>query len=405
MTQSLIKPKIFFSRGNDYFLAEDAPIVKKLDNFVYSLKKHPVTGELFLTKIDERFSLPDPMYGLEEKFIERVLKYFNTEKNSNLGIAMNGIKGTGKSVTAKFMANAMNLPVILVNEAYEEMSDFISEIRQDLIIFMDEYEKNISCNTKAEEKLLSLMDGALSNSARRVFILTTNTLNINQYFLQRPSRIRYIKTFNNLQKNVIEEIIDSILIYPEYRDDIIEVVSKLSIITIDLVKAIVYEVNIQNESPKDFENIFNIKAEDYERTVDLYALNHQNKPTLVFKHATVKSLFHYKKGNTFYVDDRSQGDVLSVKPERSELEIKPYGRFLEVMFKEEYEQACIRSKQKFVMEGNKEEDWDENNIGYKDYVPENFNINRVKLYAKPVHSIHDMFIEDDKSMNVFSNIL
>ena len=63
--------------------------------------------------------------------------------------------------------------------------------------------------------MLSIMDGATNSEHRRVFLLTTNSLYINDNLLQRPGRIRYLKTFKDLTPEIIEEIVDDFLIYKE----------------------------------------------------------------------------------------------------------------------------------------------------------------------------------------------
>ncbi len=61
----------------------------------------------------------------------------------NMGVLLNGVKGTGKSVTAKLICNELKnfLPIIIVDKAYEGLPQFISKIQQEVIIFIDEFEK------------------------------------------------------------------------------------------------------------------------------------------------------------------------------------------------------------------------------------------------------------------------
>ena len=138
-----------------------------------------------------------------------------------------------------------------------ETANYLSTFQQDFVVLIDEYEKIY--DTKNADSLLSLMDGALKGNSRKVFLLTTNEMSVNTYLLQRPGRIRYVKKFTDMTKEVIEEVLDDTLIYPEFKEDCIDVISKMSIITIDLAKSVAGEVNIHNESPKEFIDIFNIK--------------------------------------------------------------------------------------------------------------------------------------------------
>lgn len=103
------------------------------------------------------------------------------------------------------------------------------------------------------------MDGVLSNEYRKFFILTTNETYINDNLLQRPGRIRYFKTFSNLKPHVVNEIVDDFLVHKHFRKEVIQFISTLELITIDIAKSIVEEVNIHEESPEMFKDIFNCK--------------------------------------------------------------------------------------------------------------------------------------------------
>ena len=69
---------------------------------------------VFMTKIQDTFDFPHKIYGLERDFIQHVVRTYQ-HSNKNVGVLMNGIKGAGKTVTAKTLANDCGLPVILVN--------------------------------------------------------------------------------------------------------------------------------------------------------------------------------------------------------------------------------------------------------------------------------------------------
>jgi len=81
--------------SNDFYIREVSQNVEKLERGVYKLNLNERTGEFYVTLVDGSFKLPSKVYGIETDFINRVKKtYDNT--NSNLGILMNGVKGTGK---------------------------------------------------------------------------------------------------------------------------------------------------------------------------------------------------------------------------------------------------------------------------------------------------------------------
>lgn len=248
--------------GNVFYPGEISSQIPKLPIGLYQLNQNPMTGQFSLSKIGDKFTFSHKIYGLQTDFVTRTrTTYDNT--TDNLGILLNGIKGTGKSVTVKMICNEMNLPVILVDQAYKGFDKFIADIQQEIVVFIDEYEKIF----KDSSEVLTIMDGIFTTAHRRVFLLTTNNLYINENMLQRPGRLRYVKAFGDLEPEVTEEIIDDLLENKEFRSACIQTISTLEIVTIDLVKAILNEVNIHDESPEKFINYFNVNNRKREEAV------------------------------------------------------------------------------------------------------------------------------------------
>ena len=241
--------------GSLYLVNKQRKPFLELKNEVYELMYNDMLG-FSVRPVSENFDFDYKIYGLETNLINRVLTYYKNTQSGNLGVLLNGLRGTGKTVTSKIICNNLQKPVILVTSAYNGAEDFLNSIPQDIVIFIDEYEKIY----KETHEFLTIMDGALNSEFRRVFLLTTNNLYIDQNLLDRPSRIRYLQTFNNLTPDIVEEIVDDILLYPEHKDDIVKYVSTLEIITVDIVKAIIGEVNIHNESPSAFKSVFNVSV-------------------------------------------------------------------------------------------------------------------------------------------------
>ncbi len=245
--------QIWVETGSQYFRREIGRHFKQLDNAVYTVEITQM-GEFYLERQEERFDFPYKVYGLESKLIQRTLKTYKAT-TGNMGLLLNGIKGTGKTVTSKILANELNMPVILISKYIPGAHFFLNTIEQDVTIFIDEYEKVY----EEDSEMLAIMDGALNSEHRRVFLLTTNKLYVNENLLQRPSRIRYLKTFQDLTPEITEEIVNDCLIHKQFKADIMKFIANLEIITVDIVKAVVSEVNIHEEAPLNFKDVFNVK--------------------------------------------------------------------------------------------------------------------------------------------------
>ena len=63
---------------------------------------------------DGELGLPSKIYAEDSFFIQRVLDTFGTDIN-NVGVLLSGLKGSGKSLTAKLIAKKSNLPILVVS--------------------------------------------------------------------------------------------------------------------------------------------------------------------------------------------------------------------------------------------------------------------------------------------------
>lgn len=246
--------KVWNDEGNRLYLSFPSKEFDNLDNGAIYTVNVDEFGRFYLTKKSEGYKFDYKLYGLESKFINRVLKTYS-KTNGNLGILLNGIKGTGKTVSSKLIASEINQPIILIDRKLDGVHTFLNTITQDITIFIDEYEKVYGDSAQ----MLTIMDGALNSTFRRMFLMTTNDLYVDRNLIERPSRVRYLKMFGNLKPEVVEEVIDDILEYPELKKECISFISSLETITIDIVKAVINEVNIHEEAPSAFEDVFNVK--------------------------------------------------------------------------------------------------------------------------------------------------
>ena len=221
-------------------------------NGIFRIYEQPQTKRLGLEKIDDTFRFDFKIYDLDcEDIMSKIIKTWTSdlfrESNKNLGVIFNGIKGTGKTIAAKLLCNRIGLPVIVISKPVDGMLEFIQSLHFESIILIDEAEKTFR---EEQEVLLKMIDGVY-NDMRKLYILTTNKLSIDENLLGRPGRIRYIKGFSNLSARAVNDVIDDNLNDISLKDDVLKVVDSLEISTIDILKAIIDECNIMGAVPSD----------------------------------------------------------------------------------------------------------------------------------------------------------
>lgn len=270
---------------------------------IYTVHHHRMMG-FYEKPLEPEFNFPYKLYGKDAAIVNRVVAAAD-HFTGNLGVLLNGLRGTGKTVTAKLISNELikrGLPVLLISQQFEDASivDHIAEIDQPLVIFIDEFEKIYDYH---DHTLLSLMDGVMSGGHQRVFLLTTNELTVNQNLMDRPSRIRYVVNYKDLDVKVIEEIVDDLLQFPEFRAATLEYFSTRSALSIDVIKAVVSEVNLFQQPPQEFETVFNSRIQSQSVTVWSKNANDKDSHWTLHSTAATSNITEFNQDHVRYNDD------------------------------------------------------------------------------------------------------
>lgn len=234
-----------------------ATLLSTPGNGVFRIYVDARTGRIGLEKIAESFIVNFKVYGTEGKAInDHIIHTWNSDvfqkSGKNLGVIFNGLKGTGKTIAAKQLCNRLGLPTIVVSKPVDGLLEFIQALNFEAAVLIDEAEKTFD---EESEILLKMIDGVY-NHRRKLYILTTNELTMDDNLIGRPGRIRYVKQFGNLELDVINEVIADTLEDKSLADGLIKLVNSLEISTIDILKSLIEECNITGRIPDS--NLFNV---------------------------------------------------------------------------------------------------------------------------------------------------
>lgn len=296
--------------GANIDLLDDIPLG------VWLLLFDDVRKEFYL-KQEEDFTVPDKVYGDEEEYAERCVNTFNNI-SKNMGIILTGDKGNGKSTTAKMICIKSKKPVIMITQPFvgEQYQGFLSSIKQELVLLFDEFEKVYKDEEGKQEELLPILDGIFQS--KKMFLFTTNSLRINQFLMNRPGRIRYLRKYNGLEKNVIHEIIDDKLKDNSQKDELIQLVNILSNVSMDVLLHIIEEMNMYDEPPMTAVRVLNVQVEHSEFDVLMFLNGKRHTAKIHYNPLTVKYIWvSYKE-----VDDRDNVKWRYFEKEAEEFDIQ-----------------------------------------------------------------------------------
>lgn len=233
----------FLKNGNTLRVAEIESSFEKLPLGVYNLGLD--NAGFFLTKTSD-FKFPSKIYG-DLSIVDRCIKTYEAKKR-NVGILLSGLKGGGKTITAKLLATKVNKPIINISAPYfgPNFIDFITDpILGDCVIFLDEYEKTYSSDKindgDGNDSLLSLLDGPYET--HHLFIFTVNQTTINSNLINRPSRILYTKEYYGLSQEDVIEIANDKLDDKSFLNDLLVTSNKIYQLSYDILISIIDEIN------------------------------------------------------------------------------------------------------------------------------------------------------------------
>lgn len=272
--------KKFAKNGNKYIPIDSSRVEDFLEpGRVYTINVDQ-NNNFYLEDIG-KLNLPEKIYSFDSDFINHVLKEWENSDKKTTGVALIGEKGMGKSLTANLIAYKSNLPIIRINKKLpiDGIESIINNIPQDFCLLIDEFEKTFSFkydeytdqfNTEDQELFLSILDGSGLDRNRMLFIITGNQFSkLSTYFLNRPSRLRYVKKYKELTKENIKYIVDDLLEEDSFKEDLLTTLP-ISVINIDVLVEIIKEINKHKVPYSHFKDFFNF-SDNRNVKIEVYA--------------------------------------------------------------------------------------------------------------------------------------
>ena len=189
-------------------------------------------------------TIPSKIYGDSNSRLGRILNSFE-HATKNLGVLLYGNSGSGKSLLAKQVCIelAKTHPVIIVNSNHIGfLNNYIENIKERCVFFIDEFEKMFD---KKEEQsyMLTVIDGATTKS--NLFLFTANNKDmVNNFFFNRPSRIRYAYEYSYLPEDVIKEVLADRLDNKDRVNDIFNAIMRFDDPSFDVICELASEANL-----------------------------------------------------------------------------------------------------------------------------------------------------------------
>lgn len=224
---------------------------------VYSINIDRYNGTTSLED-NGMFDMPDKIYSTEkdDKFVAKVLKHYNESGLGFTGVMLTGTKGSGKTITAKRIAMESGLPIINIGRNIGPA--YISKIVKllgdtSVCFFFDELDKVLE--DYDDSALLQILDGSDTKGKHLILFTCNDDSDLSEYLIDRCSRIRYWREFDEISTSMIDAILEDVLEDKKEKKSLIDFINEnFSVKSFDNIISFAKEVNA---FPTDtFEELF-----------------------------------------------------------------------------------------------------------------------------------------------------
>lgn len=177
---------------------------------VYNIKVDRYTDAISLEE-SAGLSLPSKVYCTprDEHFMEKVINSYNLSENGFTGVMLAGLKGSGKTVMAKMIANNSGLPIINIDKNIRPyiLRNLVSMLGDTSVCFLfDELDKVLE--DYDDSVLLQVLDGSDTKGKHMILFTCNDNNEISEYLIDRCSRIRYWREFDEMSPSLIMEVLN-----------------------------------------------------------------------------------------------------------------------------------------------------------------------------------------------------
>lgn len=170
--------------------------------------------------------VPDFLFGDVEEYSDFIVGQFKRH-GKRLGLWLNGLKGTGKTVQLRSITRKAvdsGLPVIRINQGISgaALVDILGNLKQPFAVTIDEFDKvygtslgdenNTSDEISGEKQgsLLSFLDGGLNQPCLTI-ITTNDAQKVSSFIRGRVGRIRYRRDYGYMTDEDVRSVCNHLI--------------------------------------------------------------------------------------------------------------------------------------------------------------------------------------------------
>lgn len=204
--------KKFFKVGNNinFKFNTDGLEYDLIPGTVYNIIVDRYTDTVSLQE-SGKLPLPSKVYctSRDERFIDKVVNSYNLSESGFTGVMLAGLKGSGKTVMAKMIANKSGLPIVNIDKNIRPhiLRNIVEMLGDTSVCFLfDELDKVLA--DYDDSFLLQVLDGSDTKGKHMILFTCNDDSKISEYLIDRCSRIRYWREFEEMSPSLIMEVLN-----------------------------------------------------------------------------------------------------------------------------------------------------------------------------------------------------